>query len=86
MLHLQLRSTIMNWNVRGLSSPAKRAAVFEVADAHRLAVLCMQETKIEAWSPALVREGGGQRLDGCAVLPADGTRGGGVLPSSGTPP
>lgn len=70
---------IMSWNVRGLNSPAKRATVCEIADAHKPLVLCIQETKIDVWSPALVREIGGSRLDGCAVLPAIGTRGGAAI-------
>ncbi|XP_073363484.1 uncharacterized protein [Aegilops tauschii subsp. strangulata] len=69
----------MSWNVRGLNSPARRATVCEVADSHRLVVLCLQETKIETWSPTLVKEVGGSRLDACAVLPADGTRGGAAI-------
>lgn len=69
----------MNWNVRGLNSPAKRATISEVVDAHRLVVLCMQESKIDAWSPAIVKEIGGSRLDNCDVLPAEGTRGGAAI-------
>ena len=69
----------MNWNVRGLNSPAKRATIFEVADAHSLALLCLQETKIDAWSPEIVREVGVRRLNNCAVLPALGTRGGAAI-------
>ncbi|XP_073353997.1 uncharacterized protein [Aegilops tauschii subsp. strangulata] len=67
---------IMSWNVRGLISPAKREAVREVVAAHRAAILCMQETKIDVWSPALVCDIGGATLQGCAVMPAIGTRGG----------
>lgn len=70
---------IMNWNVRGLNSPAKRATICEVADAHSLALLCLQETKIDAWTPELAREVRGRRLDNCAVLPALGTRGGAAI-------
>ena len=47
---------IMCWNVRGLNNPTKRAAVGELAAAHRIAILCIQETKIAAWSPELVRK------------------------------
>lgn len=67
---------MMNWNVRGMNSSAKRATICEVASSHRVSVLCLQETKIESWSPAIVRELGGSRLQGCAVLPAIGASGG----------
>ncbi|XBJ08864.1 hypothetical protein VPH35_014061 [Triticum aestivum] len=71
--------SLMSWNVRGLNSPARRAAVSELAAAHRTPILCLQETKLEAWSPSIVRELGGNRLDGCAVVPAVGTRGGAAI-------
>nr|XP_045083710.1 uncharacterized protein LOC123493747 [Aegilops tauschii subsp. strangulata] len=67
---------MMCWNVRGLNSPAKREVIREVADEHRLAILCLQETKLETWTPQLARDVGGSRLDGCTVLLAMGTRGG----------
>ena len=56
--------------------PAKRDAVCETAAAHRPAILYLQETKIDVWSPALVKDVGGARLANCIVLPAIGTRGG----------
>ena len=67
---------IMSWNVRGLNSAAKREAIREVAAAHRLAILCVQETKIETWDQTLVRDVGGSWLGDCVVLPAIATRGG----------
>ena len=67
---------IFSWNVRGLNMPAKRDAVCETAAAHRPAIMCLQETKIGIWSPALVKDVGGARLADCIVLPAIGTRGG----------
>lgn len=56
--------------------PAKRDTICEVAAALRPAILCLQETKIDSWSPSLVREIGGARLVDCIVLPAIGSRGG----------
>lgn len=70
---------IMCWNVRGLNNPAKRTTVGEMAAAHRIAILCIQETKIAAWSPDLVREIGGARLTECIALPAIGTSGGAAI-------
>lgn len=70
---------IMSWNVRGLNSPGRRVAVREIADAHRVTILCLQDTKLENWTPSLVREVGGTALEGCVVLPAMGTRGGAAI-------
>ncbi|XP_073367969.1 uncharacterized protein [Aegilops tauschii subsp. strangulata] len=64
------------WNIRGLNTPARRTAVRQIAEAQRANILCLQETKLESWTPSVVRELGGARLDGCAVLPAIDTRGG----------
>lgn len=38
--------SIMFWNVLGLNMSAKREAAGEVAAAPKLAILCMQETRI----------------------------------------
>ncbi|XP_073361882.1 uncharacterized protein [Aegilops tauschii subsp. strangulata] len=62
-------------NVRGLNSLARRAVVSETAELHRLALLCLQETKIEECSLPLAREVGGAKLTDCVVLPAMGTMG-----------
>lgn len=70
---------ILSWNVRGLNWPAKRAAVCEIAEAHRTNIMCLQETKLESWTPSIVQELGGRKLEGCAVLPAMGTRGGAAI-------
>ncbi|KAE8785616.1 hypothetical protein D1007_40689 [Hordeum vulgare] len=70
---------IMCWNVRGLNNPAKRVAVFELAVAHKVAILFMQETKIDAWSPSLVREIGGSSLTDYIVLPEIGSSRGAAI-------
>lgn len=62
---------ILSWNVRGLNSPA-RIVVREVAEAHRASILCLQETKLEAWTPSIVRDIGGCKLEGRVMLPAMG--------------
>ena len=53
--------------------------VIELVSAMLPAILCLQETKIDTWSPSLVRDIGGHALDGCAVLPVIGTRGGAAI-------
>ena len=69
----------MSWNVRGLNQPAKRAAISEIVATHKAAILCLQETKIETWMPAIVRDIGGAALTDCVVLPAIGSRGGAAI-------
>ena len=69
----------MSWNIRGLNCPARRSAIREVVQAHRISVLCLQETKVESWSSSLACEVGGPNLQGCIVLPAIGTRGGAAI-------
>ncbi|XBH69886.1 hypothetical protein VPH35_097672 [Triticum aestivum] len=70
---------ILSWNVRGLNSPARRAAVAEIAVSHCLGILCLQETKISTWTADLAREVGGAKLRDCVVLPAFDTRGGAAI-------
>lgn len=70
---------IMSWNVRGLNTPARCSVICDAASMHNLAILCLQETKIECWSAALVRKVGGVRLDDCVVLLVMGTRGGAAI-------
>ena len=35
---------IGSWNVRGMGTPAKRAVVFDILDAHKVGLICLQET------------------------------------------
>lgn len=35
----------MSWNVRGLNFLAKRTVISDVVSSHRVAMLCLQETK-----------------------------------------
>ncbi|XP_073360156.1 uncharacterized protein [Aegilops tauschii subsp. strangulata] len=68
--------SVLSWNVRELNYPARRFAVHELATAHRPTILCLQETKLETWSADAARKIGGTAMEGCAVLPAAGTKGG----------
>ncbi|XP_044962246.1 uncharacterized protein LOC123413368 [Hordeum vulgare subsp. vulgare] len=70
---------IMCWNVRGLNQPAKRASVCEMAKSLRATILCLQETKIDAWTPQLVQEIGRTQLTECIALPAIDTSGGAAI-------
>ena len=35
---------IGSWNARGLGTPAKRAAVFDMLEVHEVGLICLQET------------------------------------------
>ena len=74
--------SIMSWNVRGINTPAKCTAICEVATMLKAAILTLQETKVELWTTGMAKEIGGEMLQGNAMLPALGTRGG--LPFSRT--
>ncbi|KAI5012386.1 hypothetical protein ZWY2020_024520 [Hordeum vulgare] len=50
-----------------------------MATSHRVAILCLQETKISVWSPELVRKIGGTHLTDCIALPAIDTSGGAAI-------
>ena len=62
--------SILDWNPRGLNAKARRLAVQSLVDQTRCSILCLQETKITAFSPEALRETLGPTLDGSAVLPA----------------
>jgi hypothetical protein len=61
--------SILNWNVRGHNPPARREAVKDMLQSHKLASVCRQ-TALEFL---------GQALDGYQYLPAEGTKGGILL-------
>lgn len=71
--------SILNWNVRGLNCPSRRAAVQETIAATPCNLVCLQETKLAAVDPFLAAFLGGQRLKSFAEKPADGTKGGILL-------
>ena len=65
--------------MRGLNTPARRSVIHDTSHTHKVAILCIQETKIDCWSTSLAREIGGTWLDQCIFLPAIGTRGGAAI-------
>jgi hypothetical protein len=72
-------SAILNWNVRGLNTPARREAVRDMIQVVQPMILCLQETKLAEINPQIAREIIGTRLDSYQILPAEGTRGGILL-------
>lgn len=67
------------WNVRGLNSPARRNAIFQVIMAAKPSVVCLQETKVEHVTLDIVRHCLGNAFENFLYLPAAGTRGGILL-------
>ena len=67
---------IMNWNVRGLNSAARREAVRLMVQKARPHIVCLQETKLDAIDGPLVVEFLGYNFcSSFEFLPADETRG-----------
>jgi exonuclease III len=69
-------SKILNWNVRGLNSAARREAVKLMVHKARPYIICLQETKLDAIDGALAMEFMGQEFNCLDYLPAEETRGG----------
>lgn len=73
---MDLNPSILCWNVRGLNSPAKLAALREFVESIRVNVVCLQETKLDVISLFDVMQCLGPFFDGYSYLPACETRGG----------
>ena len=74
------RCVLLNWNVRGLNSPARRKVVRDLARDTACTIACLQETKMQAIDDAIVCESLGPSFRASLVfLPASGTRGGALL-------
>jgi exonuclease III len=68
---------VLDWNVRGANNPAKRRALQLFFSDKVCNIVCLQETKIEVMTRALVIEMLGPKFgDNFICLPADGVRGG----------
>jgi exonuclease III len=71
---------VIDWNVRGANNPAKRRALQLFFSDKPCNIVCLQETKIENMTRALVVEMLGPRFgDNFICLPAIGVRGGVLL-------
>ena len=68
---------ILNWNIRGLNNPAKRRATLIFVAQIGCNIVCLQEVKLAAITPAIVTEILGARFrENFIFKPAVGTRGG----------
>lgn len=70
---------IVVWNVRGLNSPARHSAIYQVIAAAGPSLVCLQETKMEDVTADVVRQCLGNNFENYYFLPAIGTRGGILL-------
>jgi exonuclease III len=71
--------SILSWNVHVLNSPVRREVVRDMILTVRPMVVCLQETKLSAFTQQLVMETIGSNLDMHSFLPDEGTRGGILL-------
>jgi exonuclease III len=67
------------WNVRGLNSPARCDAIYQLVLLSGASVVCFQETKLQVVSRETVDRCLGRAFDSFFYLPAMGTRGGILL-------
>lgn len=70
---------LLNWNVRGLNCPVRRLLVHQLLASSRCSIMCLQESKLAAFTESCREELAGRLLLGAAVLNAEGTRGGVIL-------
>jgi exonuclease III len=71
--------SILNWNVHGLNSLVRREVVRDMILTIWPTVVCLQKTKLSAFTQQLVVQTVGPNLDKHSFLPAEGTRGGILL-------
>jgi hypothetical protein len=68
--------SLFNWNGRGLNDRARRIGLRALLDQTACTIACIQETRLQLVPDSMLADIAGPRLDGHAVLPAIGTRGG----------
>ena len=74
-----MKVKILSWNVRGVNDPSRRKIIRNFIRYQRLALVCLQETKIQEMSVTVARSlGVGRRYDWRA-LNAEGSAGGVLL-------
>lgn len=66
---------VLIWNARGLNSRARRSAVRDIVEQHRISIVCLQETKLEQVSVPMNIDIAGIDFD-YVFLPAIGVSGG----------
>ena len=67
---------VLVWNVRGLNSPARRSALYQVVDMVKLAIVCLQETKLSECPRNLIKSICPMGFDQFIESPSRGASGG----------
>ena len=71
---------ILNWNVRGLNTKARRQVVRDLVTEHNCSIVCLQETKMQNLDATIVLEALGPKFaNSFTYLPVQETRGGVLL-------
>jgi len=71
---------ILNWNVRGLNTKARRPVVRDLVTEHNCSIVCLQETKMQNLDATIVPEALDPKFaNNFTNLPAQDTRGGVLL-------
>jgi exonuclease III len=74
---------VLNWNVRGLNSPARQQVLKNLIARNKCSIVCVQESKLQAVDGMIIGSTMGQQFVGqYATLSAEGTRGGIILACS----
>ena len=71
-----MKIKLLSWNVRGVNNPNKRKVIRNFIRSQRVDLVCLQETKIQELSLAVVRSLGVGRLAEWRAVEAEGTAGG----------
>ena len=71
-----MKVKLFSWNVRGANNPNKRNVIRNFIRSQRVDLVCLQETKIQELTPAVVRSLGVGRLFEWKAVEAEGSAGG----------
>ena len=71
-----MKIKLLSWNVRGANNPNKRNVIRNFIRSQRVDLVCLQETKIQELTVAVVRSLGVGRLSEWRAMEAEGTAGG----------
>lgn len=71
-----IQCSVLVWNVRGLNSAARRAAVTGVVQQKNVSVVCLQESKMNMVEAPIINDFCGPGFDHFAFTPSVGASGG----------
>ena len=73
---VEMKIKLLSWNVRGANNPNKRNVIRNFIRSQRVDLVCLQETKIQELTVAVVRSLGVGRLSEWRAVEAEGIAGG----------